>query len=344
MPLPILLIGVAALAGTAGIGLGFHGGRKMKRANDTLSEAQKRDATNRFHLKVTNRKACKSMDSLGNKEMEVLAGFREFSELFERIKNKPEFDDIKIGGVSIPRFDGEKLKTASVGAALLVSGLGGATLGTAGGFAASGATTAAVMALGTASTGTPIATLGGAAATKATLAALGGGSIATGGGGVALGTTLLGAATIGVGLLVGGIVFSITGSVLSNKAEKAWEQMLENEASIIRTCNYLDDLDKTATRYFDLVAKMHILYKKQIAKMRQAVDAHGEGKVEWATFTAEEKLIVENTVLVVSVLYNMCSVQLVKKSEQNDLNSINADEIHKAQTEAEETLKAMNNQ
>ena len=344
MPLPLLLFGVAALAGTAGIGLGFHGGRKMKRANDTLSEAQKRDATNRFHLKVTNRKACTSMDSLGNKEMEVLAGFREFSELFERIKNKPEFDDIKIGEVSIPRFDGEQLKTASVGAALLVSGLGGATLGTAGGFAASGATTAAVMALGTASTGTSISTLSGAAATKATLAALGGGSIAAGGHGVALGTTVLGATTLGVGLLVGGIVISITGSVLSNKADKAWNQMMINEAAIKRTCNYLTELEKTATSYFDLLAKMHLLYNKQIAKMRQIVDTHGEVPVEWAYFTVEEKLIVENTVLVVSVLYNMCSVQLVKQSEQNDLNTINADEIQKAQTEAEETLKAINNQ
>lgn len=56
----------------------------------------------------------------------------------------------------------------------MVGGLGGALLGTAGGFAASGATTAAVMALGTASTGTAISTLSGAAATNATLAALGG--------------------------------------------------------------------------------------------------------------------------------------------------------------------------
>lgn len=342
MPLPILLIGVA-LAGSAGLGLGFHGGRKMKRANDTLSEAQKRDATNRWHLKVISKKTCKSMDCLGTKEMEVLAGFQEFSELFERIKSKPEFDELKIGDVTIPRFDGEKLKTVSVGAALLVSGLGGVALGTAGGFAASGATTAAVMALGTASTGTAISTLSGAAATNATLAALGGGSIAAGGGGVALGTTVLGAATIGVGLLVGGIVFSITGSVLSNKAEKAWGQMLENEASIKRTCNYLSKLDVMATRYFSLIAKMHILYSKLIAKMRQAIDSYGEGQVEWASFTEEEKLIVENTVMVVSVLYNMCSVQLVKKSEQNDLNTINVEEIHKVQTEAEDVLKVINN-
>ena len=74
------------------------------------------------------------------------------------------------------------LKKVSIGAGVLLGGLGGAAVGTAGGFAAAGATTSAVMALGTASTGTAIASLSGAAATNATLAALGGGAIAAGAG------------------------------------------------------------------------------------------------------------------------------------------------------------------
>lgn len=56
-------------------------------------------------------------------------------------------------------------------------------------------TTSAVMAIGTASTGTAISSLSGAAATNATLAWLGGGSLAAGGGGVAAGTAVLGAIT-----------------------------------------------------------------------------------------------------------------------------------------------------
>ena len=91
--------------------------------------------------------------------------------------------------------------------------LGSAAAGVAVGFAAAGGTTAAVMALGTASTGTAIASLSGVAATNATLAALGGG-------GIALGTTILGASTLGVGLLVGGIIFSVVGNGTTKKPMK----------------------------------------------------------------------------------------------------------------------------
>lgn len=61
----------------------------------------------------------------------------------------------------LPQYNREELEQISIGAGVLLGGLGGAALGTAGGFAAAGATTAAVMALGTASTGTAIASLSG---------------------------------------------------------------------------------------------------------------------------------------------------------------------------------------
>ena len=48
----------------------------------------------------------------------------------------------------------------------------------------------------------------------------------------ALGTTMLGVATAGVGILVGGVIFSITGSTISQKAEKTYEEMLEAEKEI----------------------------------------------------------------------------------------------------------------
>lgn len=138
---------------------------------------------------------------------------------------------------------------------MLLGGIGGAAVGTAGGFAAAGATTSAVMALGTASTGTAIASLSGAAATNATLAALGGGAVAAGGGGIALGTSILGAATLGVGLLVGGVIFSATGSKLSDKADEAWEQMEKAEKTINKICEYLLDLRKMAGRYINSLEK-----------------------------------------------------------------------------------------
>ena len=342
MPLPLILGIAAAVAGTTGVGLGVHGGVKMKQANDKLKNAQQRDEANNARLERMNKSACRSMDILGENEMRVLSEFKFFSDLFERIKNRPEFADIKIGNIKIPKFEGEEIKKASVGASVLIGGLGGAALGTAGGFAASGATTAAVMALGTASTGTAISALSGAAATNATLAALGGGSLAAGGGGIALGTTILGAATLGVGLLVGGAIFSFTGSKLSNKADLAWEQMLSNEQKINTICYYLSDLQKTAEKYNSTLLRMRSLYFNQFEKMRDIILSCHEKHINWNDLSLEEQLVIENMVLIVGVLYNMCKVQLVCKSHYSDQNTINKAEISKAEQNANEVIAQMN--
>lgn len=229
MPIPIIIGIGAAIAGSLGVGGGIHGALKMKGASDTLKSAVSRHKENISRFEEQSKSTSIDMDNLGKKELEILGSFEEFTQLFEKIQSKPQFKTYNKDGVSIPKYNAEELKQVSVGASILLGGIGGAAVGTAGGFAAAGATTAAVMALGTASTGTAIASLTGVAATNATLAALGGGAIAAGGGGIALGTTILSAATFGVGLLVGGVIFSITGSSLSNKADEAWEQMEKAE-------------------------------------------------------------------------------------------------------------------
>ncbi len=337
----LLLLGAAALGG-AGVGFGIRGGVNAKRANDKLTQAQKRDCFNRSRLERINTQTCQSMDELGKNEMEALSEMKHFSDLFERIKNRPIFDNIALGGIKIPVFEGEDLKNASIGAGILLGGLGGAALGTAGAFAASGATTAAVMALGTASTGTAISALSGVAATNATLAVLGGGTLAAGGGGVAFGTMVLGATTIGVGLLVGGIIFNVTGNILSDKADEAWNKMIENEREINQICQYLSNLNNTARKYNDLLNRMRKLYYSQIKKMKECLNSHGIGQVDWAILTPEEQMVVENMVLIVTVLYNMCKVKLVTKSTRDDLNSINSRDIDKAEKKAKDTLNKFN--
>lgn len=341
MPLPLILGIAAAVAGTSGVGLGIHGGVKMKRANDKFKEAQERDKKNLARFERMNKFTCREMDNLGKTELDILSGFKDFSKQFERLKNPPQFKDIKIGHVTIPQFEGEEIKKASVGAGVLLGGLGGAALGTAGAYAASGATTAAVMALGTASTGTAIASLSGVAATNATLAALGGGSLAAGGGGIALGTTILGAATLGAAFLVGGAIFSITGSKIAGKAEEAWNQMLKNESRINSLCNYLSELQKIAESYNSTLSKMRRLYYKMLGRMEETLDRHGNGRVEWGDLNKEEKTIVENTVLVTGVLYNMCKVQIVQKSTYSDQNMVNRRDINNATQNANDVLSKL---
>ena len=338
MPLPIILAVGAAIAGASGVGAGISGGVKMKKANDKVKEATERDKNNVARMERKQNEATSTMDRGGRKELEILKSFEKFQDLIERIQNRPDFKQIHRNNVTIPQYNPEDIKNAHVGAAVLLGGLGGAAVGTAGGFAAAGATTAAVMALGTASTGTAIASLSGAAATNATLAALGGGAVAAGGGGMALGTAVLGGATLGIGLLVGGIIFNFTGRKLSNKADKAWEQMQENEKEINKVVDYLNKLSSAANGFYSSLKSVERIYRSHLEKLEE-IEKH---KVNWNDFTPEEKLCVENLVLAVGVLYQMCKVQLVLKTSGKQLNQINYSEINKAKKNASEFVNSVN--
>ncbi len=342
MPLPFIVGGIAAIAGAAGIGAGVHGAVKMKDAKDTMRWAEEmvEESTSKYrkHQDVT----ASTMDSVGKKELAILDSFNEFSDVFEQIKGRPEFKAYKNNGVEIPKMSSEEIKEVSVGAAVLLGGLGGAALGTAGGFAAAGATTAAVMALGTASTGTAISTLSGAALTNATLAALGGGAIgsSTFAGGMALGSTVLGAATLGVGLLVGGVIFGVTGGKLSDKADEAYSQAYDIKCEVTSICEYLESLDKEATRFLKSLNRVEKVYIEHLNKLKEIVLK--TKKTEWGEFTDEEKLITENTTYLVQLLFTMCKTKLVLQDKTKDeINKVNSKEIKQRVTEADKLLEGI---
>ena len=292
MPLPLILGAAAALAAVGGVGSGIHGAVKMKDANDTMKAADSRHKKNIARFEDTSEITNKAMDKLGALELEILHSFNDFSDTIEKIQNRPQFKEYSKDGVNLPKYDKEELKSVSVGAGVLLGGLGGAAVGTAGGFAAAGATTSAVMALGTASTGTAIASLSGVAATNATLAALGGGALAAGGGGIALGTTILGATTLGVGLLVGGVIFNVTGGKLSDKADEAWAQMKKAEKTIDTACTYLNDLENAATQYTGSITAVYDKYKDIFGYVSYTVNTLHE--TNWNDFSKEAKTATQN--------------------------------------------------
>lgn len=339
MPLPLILGIGAAIAAAGGVGAGINGGVKMKKAKDKCKEAQERQERNVSRMNQEQEKSTAAMDRLGKEELYILKSFEEFQNLLEQIQNRPDFKQIQFENIEIPEYNPDDIKQAHVGAGILLGGLGGAAAGTAGGFAAAGATTAAVMALGTASTGTAIASLSGAAAVNATLAALGGGALAAGGGGMALGAAVLGGATLGVALLVGGIIFNFTGGKISDKADKAWEQMLENEKEINRIINYLDDLRIAANGYYVSLEKVERVYYDYLKKLADVL----KHKTDWYQFTDKEMMNTETLVMTVGILYNMCKVKLVLQSSNNEeLNKINYADIRESQNSANDFLNAIN--
>lgn len=333
MPLPLILGLGAAAAGALGIGTSIHGAVKMKDANDTMDLCRMRHEENTSYFTKTNNATTRDMDILGKKELEILKSFKSFSDVFEKIHNRPEFKSYEQDDVKIPSYNAEEIKKVSVGAGVLLGGLGGAAMGTAGGFAAAGATTAAVMTLGTASTGTAIATLSGAAATNATLAALGGGALAAGGGGMALGSTILGVTTLGAGIMVGGIIFNIVGSSLSNKADEAYAQVQKERNEVNKVCDYLLELGQTAQTYTESISTVYDAYKEQLDRLIYTVKTLG--KRDWNDFLPEERLVTENTALLVTLLYNMGKVKLVLKStDGSQTNIVNKGAVEKAMDNA----------
>lgn len=340
MPLPFILGACAAIAGAAGVGSGIHGAVKMKEANDTMKTAESCHKRNVAKFEKHSTAANKKMDELGQLELSILKGFEEFSDTIEKIQNRPQFKEYAKDGVKLPKYNKEELKKVSVGAGVLLGGLGGAALGTAGGFAAAGAATSAVMALGTASTGTAIASLSGAAATNATLAALGGGAVAAGGGGIALGTTILGATTLGVGLLVGGVIFSVTGGKLSDKADEAWSQMKKAEVTINKACNYLSDLESTASKYIDSLKTVYEKYLESFNYISYVVNKLG--KTDWNDFSDAEKVATQNAVMLVGLLYKMSQVSLVKKADNDkEMNTINKNEVNESIRNAQQVMDSL---
>ncbi len=157
MPIPFILGAAAAIAAAGGVGTGIHGAVKMKDANDTMKSAESRHKKNIDRFDMINDETNRIMDKLGELELEILHSFEEFSDTIEKIQNRPQFKAYHKDGIKLPVYDRETLKKVSVGAGVIIGGLEGAAIGTAGGFAAAGVTTSAIMAFGTASTGTAIA-------------------------------------------------------------------------------------------------------------------------------------------------------------------------------------------
>lgn len=326
MPLPAILIPIVIKGGSVFLGLIGVGGalsakEKTDKANNTMKSAIDSHEKNIAQYKKQSDNTNFIMDELGRKELHILKSFEEFSNLWEKIQNRPQFEQYKKNGISIPRYNSDEIKIVSSGADLLLTGIKGIATGTAAGFAAAGASTSAVMAFGTASTGTAIVELAGVAATNATLATIGGGTIASGGGGIALGASVLNFATFGIGILVGGIIFDIASSNLIEKANDAWSEMKKAELQIKLICEHLLELEKNAKKFYTSITTVDQVFIKQLKKLKSIIEK--EQKTDWSSFTKEEKKIAENTVLLVGLLYNMCKIQIVLVSNNKETNIVN---------------------
>lgn len=222
MAIPFIIAGLAVAAGAVGVKKGFDAKGDFERAERIGKRAQRKHEEAISDLESARKNTNAYLDDLGRVKVAVfqnqfkflvdfckklkgrsMAKLENFNEFFNPIKLKEIEKQVSVAL--------ELDKTAGS------SAMGGALAG----LAAYGG----VGLLGSASTGTAIATLSGAAAKSATLAWLGGGSLAAGGFGVAGGMAVLGGAVLGPALAIGGFM-------MASKAEEALTKAWDYEASV----------------------------------------------------------------------------------------------------------------
>ncbi len=311
--LPTIILTLSGISGAGGIALSAKSVVDSLNAAAVNRQTQFQNERNILRFQSVSEKLESSMEDLGKQRMVITKNFSAFISAFEKIHNKPEFSQSE--DAEFPQFDFDEIKNVSI----IADAFLGATLGAVGGSAlaaaAASGTTAAVMALGTASTGTKIATLHGAAATKAALAALGGGALSAGGGGIALGTLVLNVASLGVGVLFEGIAMAYAGSIARKQADKAHQQMLDNGRIItdainmqIRIANDCDGLRRVSVDLSNNIYKPLVMQLKELVKQKQ----------DWNTFTEEERILVENNILIIQILHFLNNTPLYRVTKVND--------------------------
>lgn len=287
MPLPLLAI--AAIAGSAalGIGKGAKAAYDQHDANETNALAQKKVDKATEKINRLREESGKAITSLGQCKIDVLENsVTPFVESFEKLHSVELSESeglTELNKFKIDKQSFDKLKELSLMTTSLAGGVaGGAAIGAITAFGAYGG----VMTFAAASTGTAIATLSGAAATNATLAFLGGGSLAVGGLGIAGGTAVLGGLVAGPALAVIGVVAGAKAKSNRNAAYSNYAKAKKFEEEMELACSLCKGIFMRANLFNRALIKLDLLFKPMVEELNNIIETSG---TDYSTFTTEQK-------------------------------------------------------
>lgn len=101
----------------------------------------------------------------------------------------------------------------------------------------------------------------------------------------------------------------------------------------------MTELKSISTNYYEILREVNERYRNNLKKLDYVVNF--SEKTNWNEFSQKEKKLTENTVLFVGLLYKMCQVKLVLKSENDkEINKVNKVEVIRMTERANKVLKA----
>lgn len=118
---------------------------------------------------------------------------------------------------------------------------------------------------------------------------------------------------------------------VSEDAENVREEMQKKEQKINEDFTYYDTLQKLAERYTVSLASVRGLYETHIGLLDQFYEKFG--RTDWNTFTDTERFATQHTAQLAMLLYEMCSVKLIKEPAINGLLPVINEEEFRLKTE-----------
>lgn len=310
MPLPLLMIGGAALVGSFGVKKGYDAYSDLRKTKSLYKEGRDVSDQERKRLEDARASCTQDLEALGKLKLEIWdRQLGRFVCLFEELRNvdlqgAAGMDELGAGVEArlaemqdvtrrVAEAVGGGAIAVSSGALIGVASYGGATM------------------LATASTGTAISMLSGVAATNATLAWFGGGSLAAGGMGVAGGAAVLGG-------IVAAPVLAVGFTVLAVKARKNLAQAKSNvalhqlEAKQMRAATAIvEGIAKVAAQFREMLTRLDDYASEVLNDFEDLLDRRGS---DYAEYTESERRIVHRAVVFAEGLKILLEAPLLDES------------------------------
>ncbi|EPF90627.1 MULTISPECIES: hypothetical protein [Acinetobacter] len=309
MPLPFILAG-AAIAAAVGAKKGYDGYQDKSRADNIIEESKKLYRNKKDVFDVVNNNTSQALESLGELELKIGEDFDKFDRLVEEILRNNNFQKYGNTKIELPKHKLNQIKEVAISATdYLRTAVGGGVSGAAAGFAVYGG----VMALGAASTGTPIAALSGAAAYNATMAAIGGGSLAAGGWGMAGGAMVLGGAVVAPVLAVAGIAYAIHGSKALENAQDVKQQIADAVDKMDKAKEQLFRVEQYAQKIASELERIYVIFQEYFELLKDVNEIVKNGDEEKIrNLTATANLYIQNGIILAAIMAKLISTPLFK--------------------------------
>ena len=302
MILPFLVLANGVL-GSYGIKKVKSGTDKIIEADKKLDKAYKRNTHNINRLNNETEKTNKSLEALGKKEYEIIDSFGEFIKVWETLQNKPEFKDIEKDNLILPKYDLEEIKKTFLSLGKFADFLDKAGKSALTGLAIGGVFNNILL---------TVPTIGGVLPVVGNAMFMGVGS--------------------GLGTLAAGSAFDKKGDKKLEEAEETLKKVIENEEKVKEFAEFCNTLRDTSYRLYLTLTSLQTKYKSYMVELHRIADLKDE------EFSESDMLKMKNAVLVVSLLYKLCALELVKGENGDELNNV---EVEKQIEEAEKIKETL---